>query len=287
MLTKSFINILKAIIVKILKKISNRLVSFSFLRRKVFLVQNNELDIKRLIMAFVEKHGIEAAAEEYERLVRPAYKKEDILLAPLSTVRDWIKKTGGQLLEAGKVEEIPYNEPCVLGRNSSLDIVYALSNKPYVAEINDARIFGNSSLIITTDGTALNDNAKHPNFGHITNFAYEPIVLAQEPDRVFLDFSNFSMREIKEGIFLSGLASKYFGHWLPEFLPKLEFLKRHPDFGRLPIIVDADMPQSHFDHLRRLIGKKSLILLKTNESLLMVGYSWFARTRTHHLVKLQ
>ena len=135
-----------------------------------------------------------------------------------------------------------------------------------MAEIKKARIFSNSSLILTSDGTALNDNAGHPNFGHIVSFAYDAMVLAQQPGKVLLNFSEFNTREIESGIFLSGLASSAFGHWLPEFLPKLQFLEKHPDFANLPIIVDVGMPQSHFDHLRRL-ANNPLLLLQANESL--------------------
>ena len=142
-----------------------------------------------------------------------------------------------------------------------------MSNKPYVASITDARIFSHSSLVLTSDSTVLSDTGGHQKFGCYVSFAYEAVVLAQQPGKVLLNFSEFKTREIEAGIFLSGLASNAFGHWLPEFLPKLQFLKQHPDFAELPLIVDADMPQSHFDHLRRL-ADNPLILLQTNESLL-------------------
>ena len=121
--------------------------------------------------------------------------------------------------------------------------------------------------ILTSDGTAISDTGGHPKFGRFVSFIYEPVVLAQQPDKVILSFGKFETREIEAGIFLSGLASNAFGHWLPEFLPKLQFLQQHPDFANLPLIVDADMPQSHFDHLRRL-SDNPLILLRTNESLI-------------------
>lgn len=191
----------------------------------------------------------------------------DIVAATLRTVRDWAAGVKLPLLEAGDVEEIPFKSPHVFGSPPSTEITFALSNKPYVAEIPNARIFSNSSIILTSDGSALSDTGAHPRFGHCVSFIYEAILLYQQSNKVLLHFSKFKTREIEAGIFLSGLASNYYGHWLPEFLPKLQFLQQHPDFAHLPIIVDAGMPQSHFEHLRRLCSNP-LILLQSNESLL-------------------
>jgi len=238
-----------------------------YLRQAVVINPNDRQTLRQLIEAIATSDGIELAASEYAAHCHQVGIQVDVVVAPLSTVRDWAQKIGLSLLEAGEVEEIPFKAPHVWGGASATDTVFALSNKPYVAEIKDARIFSNSSLILTSDGTALSETGGHPDFGRFISFAYETVVLAQQPDKVLLNFSEFNTRKIEAGIFLSGLASSAFGHWLPEFLPKLQFLQQHPDFAGLPIIVDAGMPQSHFDHLRRLSGNP-LILLQANESLL-------------------
>jgi hypothetical protein len=185
----------------------------------------------------------------------------------LRTMRDWAKTNGLPLLEVAEVEEVPFKAPHVWGHPATTEVTIALSNKPYVADVTDVRIFSNSSIILTSDGTAISDTGGHPRFGRLVNFIYEPVVVAQQNNKVILSFSNFQTREIEAGIFLSGLVSYAFGHWLPEFLPKLQFLQLHPHFESLPIIVDAGMPKSHFDHLRRLCDNP-LILLEANESLI-------------------
>jgi len=182
-------------------------------------------------------------------------------------VRDWSKKVGLPLIETSEAEKIPYKTPNVWGSPTTDDPVFVLWDKPYVTEIKNARIFSKSSLVLTSDGTALNDEGGHPRFGHIVNFVYDAAVLAQQSGKVLIDLREFNTREIEVGIFLSGCFSDAFGHWLPEFLPKLQFLQRHPDFANLPIIVDADMPKSHFDHLRRL-ANNPLLLLRASESFL-------------------
>ena len=238
-----------------------------YLRQAVAITPSDQQTTQQLIGAIAESDGLELAAHEYAAHCHLMGRQADIVLAQISTVRDWAQKIGLPLLEAGEVEEIPFKAPHVWGSPPATDAIFASSNKPYVAEIKDARIFSNSSLILASDGTALSEAGGHPKFGRIISFAYEAIVLAQQSDEVLLNFSEFSTREIEAGIFLSGLASNAFGHWLPEFLPKLQFLQQHPAYGGLPIIVDSGMPQSHFDHLRRL-ASNPLLLLQPNESLL-------------------
>jgi tetratricopeptide (TPR) repeat protein len=238
-----------------------------YLRQAIAISPNHRQTILQLIDAIASSEGMELAAAEYVKHCSQIGIKADIAIASISTVQDWAQKTGLSLLDAGDVEEIPFETPHVWGMDATYKTTIALSNKPYVADITDARIFSNSSIILTSDGTALSDTAGHPKFGRYVSFAYEPVVLAQQPEKVILNFSDFKTREIEAGIYLSGLASNAFGHWLPEFLPKLQFLKQHLNFINLPLIVDKDMPQSHFDHLRRL-ADNPLILLQANESLL-------------------
>jgi tetratricopeptide (TPR) repeat protein len=236
-----------------------------YLRKAVAIDPGRSQGMKALIEAIGATDGIELAASEYAAYCRRTRCRADLAIANVRTVRDWAQNIGLRLKEAGEAEEIPFESPHVWRSVSEIQTHVAISNKPYVADISDARIFSHSSLILTSDGTILSDTGGHPRFGRYVSFVYDAAVLAQEPGKVLLDFSKYTTREIEAGILLSGLASNAFGHWIPEFLPKLQFLKEHPDFEKLPIIVDADMPQSHFEHLQRL-SNNALIRLQANES---------------------
>lgn len=249
-----------------LKNLGREKESCDYLRRALAIAPNDYQTLRRLTESIAATDGIEIAAKEYAAHCPQSGQRADIVAAPICTVCDWAHEIGLPLLEAGEVEEIPFESPRVWGSSVPSIKTFALSNKPYVADIADARIFGNSSLILTSDGTALSDTGGHPQFGRYVSFAYEAIVIAQSEGKVLLNFSDYQPREIDAGIFLSGLASNAFGHWIPEFLPKLQFLKQRHDFDSMPIIVDAGMPQSHFDHLRRLTTNP-LILLQANETL--------------------
>ena len=250
-----------------LKGLGREREACGYLRQALALSPNDFQTLQQLIEAVAASDGIEFAATEYSAHCLQIGKKADIVTAPVCTVRDWAQKISLPLLEVYNIEEIPLKAPKVWGMTSESEVRFALSNKPYVANITNARIFSNSGIILTSDGTALSDTGGHPQFGSYVSFVYDKVVLAQQSNKVLLNFSDYKTHEIEAGIHLSGLASNAFGHWLPEFLPKLQFLKKHPDFARLPIIVDEDMPQSHFDHLRRL-AENPLILLPANVSFL-------------------
>ena len=237
----------------------------NYLRRALRLAPKDPQTLKQLIMAIAKSDSIELAALEYEKHCSLVKINIDFVVAPLKTLPDWASLYNTLLLDAGEIEEIPFKEPIIWNQHNSSEIIYTPSNKPYVANLNNVRIFSKSSIILTADGTALSDTAGHEELGKIVSLAYEDIVIAQKPGKLLLDLGKFNTREIDGGIYLSGLASNSFGHWMPEFLPKLQFLKIHPNFKNLPIIVDNDMPQTHFEHLTRLVNNP-LLKLCNNES---------------------
>lgn len=238
-----------------------------YLRQAAEISPTDQQTLLHLVEAATTADGIDSAASEYETRLQQTDRQSELITAPILSVRNWAKKSGLTLFEAGEIEDIPYKEPHVFGTPVEPEIFNAPSNKPYVADINNVRIFGQSGIILTADGCALSDIGGHPQFGQAVSFAYDPIVLTQHAGKALLDLSKHQTREIESGIFMSGLASNAFGHWLPEFLPKLQFLQKHPDYDQLPVIVDANMPQSHIDHLRRLCSNP-LIELQANECLL-------------------
>jgi tetratricopeptide (TPR) repeat protein len=216
--------------------------------------------IRRLVRSTAAVEGIHAADRVSRAISTANGVTVETTVATVRSVTEWAGSHGIRLMVAGEVESIPFTPPRLVGEKTH-ESTFALSNQPYVAELPDVRIFGNSSLILTADGFALNDDRRDPRFGSAVSFEYEPIVLAQDGDDLLLAVHGMPTRQIDRGVFLSGLASSYYGHWLPQFLPKLQFLEQHPDFASAPIIVDDGMPQSHFDHLERLTDNPLIRLL--------------------------
>lgn len=194
-----------------------------------------------------------------------AHGQASLVAAPIVSVSDWAAKQGIASHPAGEIEEVPFVEPTVWGQRGSPGKpveLKTLSNRPYATTLQDVTIFGDSSLILTRDHTVLNDTASHPAYGRYVDFSYDTLVKAQRHPSILLGLAAVDVVEIDGGVMLSGLASGHFGHWVPEFLPKLQFLEQHPDYARLPLIVDENMPESHFDYLRLVTSRPVLHLPK-------------------------
>ncbi len=221
--------------------------------------------LQPLIEVVAAVEGLEAAATEYGARCGNSNRRKNLLIAEICDIREWARVTGLTVLKAGEAEQIPYESPRVWGGSIPEEAHYTTGEKPCVAELTGCRIFGRSAIVLTADGVALSDTAGHPHFGRFVNLADRKLIVANVDGKVLLDTSSYQTRTIEEGILLAGYVSDAFGHWFPDYLPRLQFLRQHPDFERLPIIVDENMPQAHFDHLRRF-ADNPLIRLKANES---------------------
>ncbi|PBI87003.1 hypothetical protein BKP43_41890 [Variovorax boronicumulans] len=158
-----------------------------------------------------------------------------------------------------------------------------LASQPYLAELRNARIVSASSLVYVGDDCVVSDVLADELYGNQVSLAYDKTVLAQRPDALLLAPIG-TTAHLEEGIMLSGLASNAYGHWFAEFLPKLRHFEKHPRFSSLPIIVDAEMPASHFDFIAALVGNP-LYRLETGHAL-NVGRLHVAPTTTFFPVEL-
>jgi hypothetical protein len=238
-----------------------------YLRRAYEINSENILPLKPLLRVFTNQYGIENAYAEYHSLLKRNSNHKKIAKLCIVNGLSWAKKNKIPYTTPFNVEKLPFREPWIYGQKRNSKVKYTNSNKSFLLEIPNAKIFGQSSIVLTEDGFALSETAGHKKFGHVVSLTYEKIVMAHLGNKVIVDYGNFETKKIKEGIFLSGLASDAYGHWFPEFLAKLQFYRTHPRFSSIPIIVDSDMPKSHFDSLKYL-AKNKLIKLKKNESIL-------------------
>lgn len=222
--------------------------------------------LNMLLRAVAPSEDLERAADELSKIYLTAGYTPEFAIGPIRTVRDWANLSHAPLLEVDEIETIPFREPAVYGRPASSDIMYGYSNKPYVAELSNVRVFSHSSNILTSEWTILNDDAGHERFGGLVSFEHDRRLVLRQRDRLLLDLTHYKERKIDAAVFLAGFGSENFGHWFPEFLPRIQFFRQHPEFEKLPIIVDADMPESHFQYLRGLVNN-DFILMQADESL--------------------
>lgn len=256
-----FSNFIAGVVLFNLNQISQ---SRSYLEKALSLSPNDSQTIHFLTKTIAIEEGLDIAAKNYKLMSQHCSASSNVLVTKVMSTKSYCSANGIAVIDAGDEEEIPYKDPDVYGKIFTGEFSFVKNEKPFVTEIKNVRVYGNSSILLTDNNVAINDAGGHLLFGKYVNFMYEKIVLAQNSEGLLLNVDGFSVKEIDEAIFLSGLATDQFGHWIQEYLPKLDFLQYHKDFKLLPIIVDSEMPATHYEHLRRLVNN-DLIFISRNE----------------------
>lgn len=179
----------------------------------------------------------------------------------LTSVPDWAGAAGVVTVFSGASEEIPVEDPRMIGGPPvTLFKGVVRGYRPYACAVPDAIVLSKSDMVLTADGAALNDVATDPRFGRFVEFFHDRAVVLRRDGHILIDPRGYRIEDIDGGIMLSGGSSANFGHWIPEFLCRLPALMEHPAFAELPIIVDQVMPPSHVEYLRLLVDNVILPL---------------------------
>lgn len=210
----------------------------------------------------------ETLTRAWKKLV---FEKGDLLVAPpdgciacnLMTARNWALDRGFVVTNVEGVDDIPVESPPVIGITPISYKTTIYSTEPYFLELRGATVFSKSNIVLTADGVALDETGAHDRYGQFVSHQSDSAVIGQRDGRLLIDKGSFKTHTLEAGIMLSGALTGAFGHWVPEYLPKLQFYEHHPEFSHLPIIVDEDMPQSHYDYLN-CISINSLIKIPPN-----------------------
>lgn len=142
------------------------------------------------------------------------------------------------------------------------------SNEGYVATLEDGVVCGVSGAVLGKDGSIISDNYAHPEFGQYVDMRADDLVLRACGRNALIKTPRVD-RVIDAAINLSGVASNHFGHWFSEYLPRLRHFESVPQFASLPILVNEDMPQTHFDFLVTVcqnpvirVGRREVVRVK-------------------------
>ena len=204
----------------------------------------------------------------YLKYGRKEGRREKPQLFKLSRLYDYSKQRNKIVFEDSP-ERIYLQCPNVVGSFSgALSEGEAFCPLPYIAEIEEAVIFGGDTLVIVDEDTALNDELVDFNsreFGKKTSHMQE---LHQDMG-VFTGYKKPDLY-IKEGIFLSsGHDANYF-HWMVESLPKLLLVDSLEQFKDLPLLIPAGLHKNLLVALERLnINRRPLIFIEPGSAYLV------------------
>ena len=193
--------------------------------------------------------GATDAAMDHHRVGCATLALPPLRCATVTSVRAYCAVGHGDYRLIARGEGLRIPDPAYIGARFDARGGDTLTNDLYVAEIEQAAIVGRGSPVRTRTGVVLDDNIAH-SLGERLDLGFEAAVRARYRQDLLLDESGFATVRAERGVHLTGASSVNYGHWLTEYLPKLQLLAHHPDYPVTPIYVDHDMPASHFRALQ-------------------------------------
>lgn len=179
-----------------------------------------------------------------------------IKVSKIQSVADFVQSGQGRFLyqappEVVAFEKITTTTTADRSERVTTETIPAPANPGYVAELRNVTVCGTSSAVFGTAGEVVSDTYAHALYGQYLDFRADEKIIRQKGDNVVI-WSDENPKTLEYAINLMGLASNHFGHWFSEYLPRLRHFVHLDGFQDIPILINSDMPSSHFDFLRIL-----------------------------------
>ena len=192
-----------------------------------------------------------------------------LAVVPILSIPAAIAKGLGRFLWQGPPDTIHFAAIEGMPIAKTSEVRAFVSGYPaYVAALDEASVTGQSSAVFGAGGEILSDTYADARFGDQVDLRADTVVKMRQGDTALLDLPKPS-RRIDQAINLAGVATNHFGHWFAEFLPRLRHIAQLPELAAMPILVNSDMPRSHFEFLERLCSNP--ILRISRDEVVKVG----------------
>lgn len=212
--------------------------------RRVILNKSAPLELQ---LYYLHKSGHASAAAHLLKASRKDLEREGAL-SRIMSVADYVEGSGDRFLYQGPADRIRFAEirdwrDPKKGRDTLIE-----GNPAYVAALRDVTVSARSNFVFGRQGELISDSFAHPLYGRFIDRRGEAAVFLEIGSDVIVRRRPVT-RRVDRAIHLCGLAGGHFGHWFSEYLPRLRHFERLPDFAGIPILVNDDMPATHFEFL--------------------------------------
>ena len=155
-----------------------------------------------------------------------------------------------------------------LADKSFIPLNSAVLPDAYVAELNNAHAIGQHSTLFSHDMTCLVDDqdlaeverSDLVSVTHVSNILGFAAAQGKDAvDKVLAEIPK-DIIHIKKCIVLSCRASDNYFHWLIEVLPKWLLIESCDEYKNFPLLINAHMPEQHYQALKILVGNKRQII---------------------------
>lgn len=201
------------------------------------------------------------------------------VLGRISSVEEYVARSGDRFLYFGAPDRIAFATPCDWRKGGDAGSISFDGNAAYVAALRDVTVSARSNFVYGRNGELVSDTYAHPQYGQYVSSRGEEGVFLRMGRGVVLRRRPLT-RRVERAIHLCGLASSHYGHWFSEYLPRLRHFEKLTDFADIPIMVNADMPPTHFEFLASICSNPLIRLADDDE--VNVGELLVAPTITYY-----
>jgi capsular polysaccharide biosynthesis protein len=200
-------------------------------------------------------------------------------LSRIISVETYASQSGDTFMFRGPPDTIHFAKINDWRENASQGGSWIEGNSAYVAALRDVTVSARSDFIFGSKGELISDSHAHPLYGQFVDKSQEPAILLKIGQDLLLRRKPVT-RRVDRAIHLCGFASGHYGHWFSEYLPRLRHFERLADFSSIPILVNKEMPPTHFEFLSAICDNTLIRLEETDE--VQVGELLVAPTITFY-----
>ncbi|CAN5709867.1 hypothetical protein BH23CHL8_BH23CHL8_14630 [soil metagenome] len=224
--------------------------------------------------ALVERLGPEGAAMTVAAMADGEGPRRAARL-PLVPLIDHARAEGHDYAEAISEETVPSDPPHVFGKPRGEPFTKR-TRTLFTCALDDVVVASKSNVLFPGDVALLDvqgsELARRPDLG------VDPSVVVRDGEDLLVTEprDRDALRSVPEAIWLTGVHSWAFGHWIVEFLPKVWALMEQPGLTGVPVLIDEGMPAQHEEALRVFLGEDRPVITLRRQERVRVGRLWVA-----------
>ena len=223
--------------------------------------------VRALVVLEMTSHRLVSAAERYRGLLKlelgsDAAAGRLVAAGWVCGFADWCAGHGAPYAVTSSASTEALHPPRFVGETGP-DVIAATKPETYVAEVPDATVIGEESLVLAGSGEVVWDLAIHDRADRFD--LTERVLKFAAGGTALVDAEWQSPAGVEAAVHLLGVSSVNYFHMMIEILPRLANLEAASDgtdYASLPLLVDAAslaIPQ-HLDALRAIVGPNRRII---------------------------
>jgi len=216
-------------------------------------------DVDNLLMlakrSVIEKLGLRDGFAVFSQKMTHLPDQGEIHLKQLASLREVSQRRAGIFLETSGREPFTIPVPTVIGEGDHRPL-HGRSRSMFVACLTNARVRARSN-VIEVDDLALVDRQddEFTCFDDQLDLDASVFHATKEAAWIITPKGETATLELDEAFTLLGVRPHAFGHWLCEYLPKYVAASLTGNLPAVPMLVDADMPKTHYEALELMLAE--------------------------------